>query len=390
MQVATADFPNRKTMLNFDFVNDFESSDSWRDLTNKGKIILPKNLYFKDQHGKLRPLAGTNVNVGGFSSNDPLFLRGDQVTIEAGYRYFDNAHREVEETNVIHVGYVTKVGSKIPIELNIEDNMWVLKQTPVGTHAFAKTDTLEFIMKFILTGTNFTVNALTQTTFGNFTVGNETAAQVLQRLQKTYGFEFYFKGNELRGGTKIYIEEEAQTQIFGFQENIIEDNLEYSRKEDIVLSAKAFNTITESGGVCKDGSVKTKKVRLEVLVTMIQNPISTKERDQYILKVKNKDETLPENTEGERRTFHFPDANTAEQLGKMAYEKLKYYYYTGFKGTFTTFGLPFMAQGDNAQIRDKKLPERNGTYRIKGVDYKGGVGGLRQILHIDFKLKINE
>lgn len=385
-QVPTVDFPKRKTILNFDFVNEFESSDSWRDLTNKGKITLPKNLYFKDQNGKVQPLAGPNVNVGGFSSNDPLFLRGDKVTIEAGYKYFNNAHREVEETNVIHIGFISKVGSKIPIELDIEDNMWVLKQTPVKKKTYTKTDTLETIMTDILETTNFTVNALTKTNFGGFTMGEETASQVLQRLQKTYGFEFYFKGNELRGGTKIYVEKEAKTQIFGFQENIIEDSLEYSRKEDIILSAKAYNTITESGGVCKDGTVKTRKNRLEVLVTIIKNPLSTKKRDQYILKIKKKDETLPENIEGERHNFRFDDANTAEQLGEMAYDKLKQFYYTGFRGTFTTFGLPFIQQGDNAQLRDKKLPERNGLYRVKAVDYKGGVGGLRQTIHVDYKI----
>ena len=70
----------------------------------------------------------------------------------------------------------------------------------------------------------------------------------------------------------------------------------------------------------------------------------------------------------------------------MAYDKLKVYYYTGFRGTFTTFGLPFIQQGDNAQLRDKKLPERNGLYRVKAVDYKGGVGGLRQTIHLDFKI----
>jgi hypothetical protein len=385
-QQPSVDFPKRKTILNFDFVNRFENSDSWRDFTNKGKIILPKNLYFRDETGKLQPLAGSNINVGGFSSNDPLFLRGDKVTITAGYKYYNRAHREIEDTAVMAVGYISKVGSKIPIELDIEDNMWVLKQTPVETHTFTKNDTLEEIMKFILKGTGFTTNALTKTTFGEFTIGNETAAQVLQRLQKTYGFEFYFRGNELRGGTLIYIESDAQNEIFGFQENIIEDDLEYMRKDDIVLSAIAHNTITTSGGYCKDGTLKTKKKRLEVLVTLVKNPRSIKERDQYIVKVKNKGETFPENIEGERRTFFFPDANTTEDLALLAYRKLKVYYYTGLRGTFTTFGIPFMRQGDNVIFRDNELPERNGSYKIKRVDYTGGIDGLRQVCHLDYKI----
>lgn len=383
-QIASKDWPKRSTVLNLDFVTEFESTDSWRDLTNKGKVTIPKNLYFKDQNGKPQPLRGTNINVGGFSSSAPLFLRGDKITIVAGYKYYNKANREIEDTAQFFDGYITKVGSKIPIELDIEDNMWILKQTPVETHTFGKSDSLEDIMKFLLKGTSFTVKAITQTTFGSFTIGNETAAQVLQRLQKTYGFEFYFRGSELRGGALIYIESEAITEQFHFQENIIEDELEYNRKDDVTLSAVAHNTITENDGLCKDGSVKTKRKKLEVLVTIKKNP--TVSELPYTTRIINRGDVVPENTDGERRTFFFPGETTTEGLAKAAYDQLKKYYYTGFKGGFTTFGIPFVRQGDNAVIKDPILPERDGTYKIKSVEYSGGINGLRQIVKLDYKL----
>jgi hypothetical protein len=384
-QQPSTDWPNRKTVLNFDFVNEFESSDSWRDLTNKGKITLPKNLYFRDETGKLQPLKGTNINVGGFSSTAPLFLRGDKVKIEAGYKYFNKAHREIEDTAVMATGYITKVGSKIPIELEIEDNMWILKQTPVETHTFTDANTLEEILFFIVKNVpQFTVKAITQTTFGTFAIGNETAAQVLQRLQKTYGFEFYFRGNELRGGALIYIESDAISEHFHFQENIIDDDLEYKRKDDVTMSALAHNTITESGGICKDGATKTVKKRLQVLVTLKKNPKVNEL--PYIIKIIHKGETVPENTDGERRTLFFPGAKTTEDLAALAYAELKKYYYTGFKGSFTTFGIPFVRQGDNAIIKDPILPERDGVYKIKKVEYTGGINGLRQKIDLDYKL----
>jgi hypothetical protein len=83
-QPSTA-FPNRKKKLLFDFVTTFESADAWAELTNKGKIIVPKNVYVRDENNKLLGLG--NLNGGGFSVRDPLFLRGDRVTIEAGYKY---------------------------------------------------------------------------------------------------------------------------------------------------------------------------------------------------------------------------------------------------------------------------------------------------------------
>lgn len=385
-QIPSVDWPKRTTVLNFDFVTEFNSSDSWRDLTNKGRLILPKNLYFTDGNGKLRPLKGTNVNVGGFSSGDPLFLRGDKVTIIAGYKYYNKAHREIEDTAQFFSGYITKVNSKIPIELQLEDNMWKLKQTPVETKTFSKSDTLESILKFILKGTPFTTKALTQTTFGTFSIGNETAAQVLQRLQKTYGFEFYFRGNELRGGALIYVEDEAVSENFHFQENIISDELEYVRKDDIVLSAVAHNSITTTVGTNKDGTAKTKHKRIEVLVTLKKNP--TIGELPYTFREINRGDVVPENTDGERRTLFFPGATTVQQLAELAYDKLKMYYYGGLRGTFTTFGIPFVRQGDNAVIKDPVLPERDGTYKIKKVEYSGGIGGLRQRIELDYKLNV--
>ena len=387
-QQPSVDFPKRTTVLNFDFVTHFEANDNWRDLTNKGKITLPKNLYFRDENSKLQPLAGTKINIGGFSSAAPLFLRGDKVTIIAGYKYYNKDHIEVEETELFFTGYISKVGSKTPIELEIENNMWVLKQTPVANRTFLKTDTLEMIMQFLIDhveGKPFTINKLKSvTTFGVFSTENETAAQALYRLQKQFGFEFYFKGNELRGGTQVYEYDKAKEAHFYFQDDIISDDLEYSRLEDITLSAIAHNTIVVENGECKDGTKKTKKQKLEVLVTIKHYP-KIGELPYTIREIK-RDDVKPENTEGERREFFFPTETTVSGLAVAAYEQLKKFNYTGFKGGFTTFGLPFMKQGDTAILSDEVLPERNGRYRIKSVEYTGGVDGLRQIIKLDYKL----
>lgn len=385
LQVPNDSFPNRKLAFTFNFVHAFEASDSWQDLTNSGKVTVPKNIYVQDSNGQLVSLSGTNVNVGGFSTsvatflnNGPLLLRGDEITINAGYRYFDTSGNDTLNMSQMFKGFISKVSSKKPIEFEIEDNMWKLKQVPVATHTFSKTDTLETILTFITQGTGFTVNALTQTTFGAFQIGNETAAEVLARLKKTYHFESYFRGNELRSGALVYIDSEAVTQDFEFQNNIISDELEYRRKDDIVLSAVARNTIVqETGQMTKDGQPKTKKVRLEVLVTFLTNGSVTNF-------VKQKGSDYPPNTGGERRELFFPGATSINDLISLATAELKKYYYTGFKGSFTTFGIPFVRQGDQAKISDPVLPERNGTYKIKKVEYSGGTEGLRQKITLDY------
>jgi hypothetical protein len=53
-------------------------------------------------------------------------MRGDKVTIEAGYKYYNRDLREIIDTAILFQGYISKVNSKIPIELELEDNMWKL------------------------------------------------------------------------------------------------------------------------------------------------------------------------------------------------------------------------------------------------------------------------
>ncbi|HEY4063205.1 MAG TPA: hypothetical protein VGM30_14965 [Puia sp.] len=401
-QRPSTDWPNRKATLNFDFVNKFECSDSWRDLTNKGKLVMPKNLYYVDQFRKKKTTFGTNVNVGGFSSNPPLFLRGDKISIEAGYKYFNKSHQEVTDTAIMFQGYITKVSSKIPMEMELEDNMWLLKQTPMDNITYKATDSIEKILHAIVDKCNsifnagLTVNTTTQTLVGiTHSTTDRTGAQVLLDLQKKYGFESYFRGNELRSGVLIYQPNDnlnpdgtpKTPNIFAFQQNIIDDEMEYVRKDDIILSAKASNCITEeTGKFTKDGQAKTKKVRLEVLVTIKKSPAPNE--IPYTTRIIKTGDTIANIDEGERHEFVFPGAKSIDQLASMAYQKLKVFYYTGLRGKFTTFGIPFTRQGDNVKIQDPVLPERNGVYRVKQVEYTGGVNGLRQEISLDFKLNI--
>lgn len=380
-QQPNSAYPQRNKKLLFNFVHEFECGESWADLTNKAKIILPKKVYVRDETGKAISLSGNNVNIGGFSSNAPLFLRGDSVKIEAGYRYFDKQRKDSIRTSVFFQGYISNVKSKMPMELECEDNMWKLKQIPVKPKTYKETDSLEDILRDMLKGTEFTVNALTSTTFGSFRTENETVCEVLARLRRDYHFESYFRGNELRCGSFVYIENEAQTHTFTFQVNIISDDLEYKRKDDINLSAIAYSiNKKELETTTKDGQKKTKKERLEVLVT-IRN-------GEFVSSVKSpgKPADFAPNTAGERRTLYFWDVKDANTLIQLATDELKKYYYTGMRGKFTVFGLPFVRMGDNVKLVDPVLPERNGTYKVKSTRYSGGINGLRQEIELDYKI----
>lgn len=392
-QHPTADFPDRNGTIIYKFCHEFDFQSTWQNLTDAGTITLPRNVYITDKNGRRRPLgvlnAANQVNLGGWTDNTPVFLLGDKVTIQWGYAYYDKRGNEVAPMQTLFEGYVSGVTSKKPFVLEIQDNMYVLKtvQAVGGNNGFFSGSkyTVETMLEEMLKNaglTQFTVNKLTSTNVGNFLTQNETIAEVLARLRKDFHFEAYFRGSELRCGSFRYIEQDAVSagnKVFKFQQNIISDTLEYKRKDDTVLSAVATNTIEQdTGKTTKDGHAKTKKVRLEVLVTF-RNGSNTPE-----VIVGTKDKKLPPNTGGERRTLHFLGATTTNELAKLAENELRKYYYTGLRGKFVTFGMPYVRHGDNVDILDAIMPEKNGRYKVKAVHYTGGVNGLRQEIELDY------
>ena len=384
--VVTQRGAGRNKVLSFGFVTEFSATDTWVDLTNQASVKLPKRLYVRDENGKPYPLDGTNKNIGGFDSETPLFLKGDAITIRFGYRYYRGGNEVLDLPGegtgrpiYQFEGYITEVISKKPIELKCEDNMWRLKQIPCQPRTW--NGSVEDLVASMLSSTPFTVNRLTSTNIGQIVVGNESVAQFLERMRKEANLEAYFRGKELRIGSKIYIDSEAADRVFVFQQNIISDELAYKRKDDIVLSAVCISRFeTFSGGTTKDGQAKTKSDRLEILVYWDKAVNDWK----YIKKTKTT--SIPTNVEGERRTLNYINIKSEAELFAKGVENLKKYFYTGFKGKFTTFGIPYVKQGDNVIIKDPILPERNGKYKVRGVEYSGGVQGHRQVIMLDYKI----
>lgn len=386
---------NRKGVIEMDFIHEYHWESNWKNFTDKGEIVFPKNLFYLDEFNNMNPLNGTKVNIGGYGS-DPLILRGDRVEMTAGYTYYSKPLGkwvvEMADPKII-IGYVSKVYSGIPVRIEVMDNMWLLMQTPMPNRTFSGSDTLESILKLIIDtcnsihGTTLTYNSLAKTTFGALITNHETAAQLLARIKKLYGISSFFRGNELRSGVITNFPSDVLTHVFimnGPDGNVCAEGqqLEYQRRDDIVLSAIAYNTITENAsGTTHDGKQKTKKTRLEVLV-QIKNDVES-------INVISKGERVPDNEEGERRTFFFPHETTTDGLAKAALEQLRRYYYTGLKGSFKTFGIPYVRVGDTVELRNPKQPEQDGFYKTKSVDYYGGVNdGAKQQITLDYKVNI--
>ena len=196
------------------------------------------------------------------------------------------------------------------------------------------------------------------------------------RLRKDYKLECFFRKdltqqvnswNNLYCSGVVYYSKDyfnsgtgqiISTQ-YDFQQNIIDgNNLIYLRKDDVRLGIRAYSVgkyeLTTQNS---SGKVSTKSKRLEANVG-----------DQ----------------DGDIRTmFFFPKTDTSPDLDQanltdLAEQMLKKLKYEGWRGNFTSFGLPYVQHGQAVTLNDAVIPERGGTYLVKGTKVKFGQGGFRR------------
>ena len=391
-QQPTAIYPNRNLITTFSFVNNIEINSAWQNLTDTGKLIMPKKVYFKDQFGKPFTWDGRDI-ISGLPEKVPTVLRGDKIKIELGYTY---DVLKINETNIglteqiktvvnkVFEGYIVNVDNRIPIELHFEDNMYVLKQVQAENKTWSKNSyTVETMLEEMLSkipNNPFTVKKTIngtpkETNIGDFTTENETIAEVLNRLQKDFRLESFFRGNELRCGFIVYYPEDIKENVFKFQYNIIGDDLLYKRKDDIIIGieANAYKQ-TQTGKTNKDGTKKFKTEKVSYFGYFKNNELN-------IVSVDKKPATF----DGEIRTISLRDM-PENQVKEYVTKEINRVTYDGWRGKFTTFGLPLVKHGDIVQLIDEVIPERTGKFMVKGVQTNFGVGGFRQEITLDLRV----
>lgn len=406
----------RKSVLNLDFVTEYIIDNGWETHTSNCKIKFPKNVLLKTEDFLFKQSGTYNVILGGVANINqdnekiylpPLLMRGDFVKIIDGYRFFNEKNVEQKVEKEVYNGYISKVHSGIPIEIDCEDNFYLLKRVPIGITKFSGklSDLCIKILEnvnseFNKKNSNYPVLSLTESIndlTNKFSLGyldidyeSMSCAMVLNKLRTQYGIESFFIGNVLYFGYPIYQEENSDSKnFFNFQNNIIEKDLEYCNKQDIVLSGiVSCQAINVTDKKTKSGLKSTKKIRLQVYVYW---DVIT-ETFKYINITKGT--KIPPNEGGERHDFKFPvdltkPAPTVQDLADFGIQKLSLYYYTGFKGSFTTFGFPFVKWNDNVNLIDKFFADRNGQYKVRRVVRKGGIKGIKQKVHLDYKLNVD-
>lgn len=306
----------------YDFkgVHAVEIDSSWDNLTDTCEIVFPRKVAWQ----------GKNLATG----SDPILKRKQAVSVELGYK---------GDTSVIFTGFVRDVSAEIPVKINCEDGMYLLKTGEI-TRSY-RSVTLSKLLADVVGGVlPFKVTA--EYDLGQFRISKATPAKVLQHLREHYLIRCWVRGGILYAGLP-YVSELQKEHSLDFNRNVISHNLEYREKDDIRLSLKA-----------------------------------------QIVKPGNGSETVevPEggDPDGEQRTFHYYNVSKSEAK-KMLEQEAERLKYTGYRGTLTTFGTPQIQHGDFVNLNDPTFPERAGRYLVKKVKTSFGMNGYRQEIELESK-----
>lgn len=319
--ISKITFTSAKTgeILEFDFCESLQIVSSFEDLTDTAKIKFPRKL----------SLNGKNIFLG----ETAKFKRGDKVKIELGYN---------PKLRTVFEGYINKVGSNIPIEIECEDAMFLLKKNTIKSFVKETVSLKELLTSILPKGIEFEDLGVQ---LGSFRISNATSAKILDTLKSEYGFYSYFMDGKLHCGLP-YNASKTNTAEFAFEENIInQDDLQFQQADDINIKVVAISMQSDN----------------------------------------SKKEITVGDADGAQRTFYTYNSTEAD-LKKFADLKLNEVRYTGYVGSIFTFGEPYMRHGDIAKITSKKLPERNGNYLIKSVTRELSVDvGYKQTLQLGNK-----
>lgn len=255
---------------------------------------------------------------------------GDKVEIRLGY---DNK-LENEFT-----GYVRQVNSKLPLEIECEDEYFVTRR---GAQNFSKkSTTLKECLDTMLPGIRQATCA--ELTLKNFSVKNESGAWVLAKLKKDYGLNIYFDVDGQLHAEKYFDGQQPPKTKYRLRYNVIKDtDLKYQMAGDTKYSVKAICFL-------KNGSTLEGKIGEE---------------------------------EGEQKTFYYYNVNDQNELKELARQEYKKLVASSYKGKIETFLAPYCQPGMAAAIEDPKFEERNGEYFVESTEVKFGTSGARRTVGI--------
>lgn len=294
------------------FVTDVQIQSTWKELTDTCTITFPRNIRLKA------------------ARIEDLIKVGDAVQVELGYN---------GELRTEFQGYVRRILPQVPIQIECEDAMWLLKEGSVSvSERSIKLD--ELVRTIVPSGLEFTA---VDSTLGQVVIREQPPAKILQAINKQYGFPAYFLGGRLYVGSVSALRRtgsiEASSHTLRLRYNTVADNLTFKKKDDLKIKVIAENQLPD------DTVVKTEFGDADGRAT--------------------------------RLYFYNRPASEVKAEAEEYFNRLKQ---DGMDGSVTTIGTKFIQHGDIVELLDDEYPDRQGSYFVEKVVVSFGQGGYRREL----------
>lgn len=306
----------------FRSVSEVKINSSYETLTDIATLTVPRKLKFQ---GKM------------ITGDSGILKTGDPVKIYLGYDH---------KNELLFSGYLTGIKPGSPLELTCEDEMYHLKKSSLSKSFKPRDTSLREVLEFTVPGYQIQCPDIR---VGSVQLRNVTPAQMLNDLNRTYAFKSWFRNETLYVGLAYWPElQQNPAPVFVFSgrnANIIDHDLTYQDKETVRLKVKAIS----------------------------MNPNNTKT------------EVEVGDPEGEQRTLTFYD-KSASELTEIAARELDRFRYTGYRGTFKSFGVPIVRHGDKVQLVDPIIKDRNGLYIAQSIETTFGMNGYKQEIELGPKV----
>ena len=309
--------------IRFDQVVDVKITRSVDLLSDTATIELPTRFVLKDSNEQ--------------QSTERVFKAGDPVSITLGYL----DHFSKEE----FVGFVTSVEPGTPVKVHCEDAVWKIRQKSCNKN-FKAVDISE-VLNYILEGTGVSLSGKTpKVQFKKFLLKNVNGAQALQKIKDEFGLSLYLDNEgKLYAGLR-QTEGDGTVVTYDLEGNIQKQSLQYKTADEVKIKLTA-----------KGWKQDNTHVQVEV-----------------------------GDPEGENRTWQTYGVDNAETLKTLAKSRLDELKYEGYRGSLTSWLIPFADRGMTSAVIDARYPEREGNYFIPKVVVTFGKRGAKRTVTLGRKI----
>jgi hypothetical protein len=313
----------------FAYCVDVDIDNSIDSLTDTCKITLPRTFEWDMKQ----------IALG----NDPILRRKDKVTVKAGYDGLLLTE---------FIGYVKDIKSGVPVTIECEDSMFLLKQSGTEVTQSYKSVTLKQLLTDILPGgIEFKAPGIV---LGPYRISKVTPARVLEDLKSRFGIYSYFR----------LITENGETRP------VLYSGLAYWSEHRVVEDFYFGRSFTGEGGLIIDHSD---------LVYKREEDVRLRVKAISLMKNNTRKQIEVGDPDGELRTVHYYNVDL-KVLKQRAEQDLARFKYTGYYGSFLTFGVPSVQKGDIASLIGNQY-NPDGKYLVKKVVKQIGVNrGIKQII----------